>query len=49
MIGAVIRMIDTGGRKKPSTTTMKRIAASNSQRGRCMSMIACAADCEMCK
>ena len=27
MIGAVIRMIDTGGRKKPSTTTMTRIAS----------------------
>src|SRR5215471_10845081 len=31
MIGAVIKMMDTGGRKKPSTTTMTRIANSNSQ------------------
>ena len=29
MIGAVIRMIDTGGRKKPSTITISRIAASS--------------------
>ena len=32
MIGAVIRMIETGGRKKPSTTTMSRIAVSSTQR-----------------
>ena len=44
MIGAVIRMIDTGGRKNPSTTTIDRIAASNSHFDRCMATIACAAD-----
>src|SRR5215468_11617931 len=49
MIGAAIRMMDTGGRKKPSTTTSTRIAASNSQRGKCMAMIDSAADCEMCR
>ncbi len=49
MIGAVIRMIETGGRKKPSTTTMTRIAANNSQRGRCIATIDSATDCEMCR
>jgi hypothetical protein len=32
MIGAVIRMMETGGRKKPSTTTISRIAVSSAQR-----------------
>src|ERR1044072_1795806 len=49
MIGAVIRMIDTGGRKNPSTTTITRIAASNSQRGGCISTIDSATDYEMCR
>ena len=49
MIGAVIRMMDTGGRKKPRMTTITRIAASNSQRGNCIATIDSAADCEMCR
>ena len=49
MIGAVIRMMDTGGRKKPSTTTMRRIAASSTQRDRSNSTIAWAADWLMCR
>jgi hypothetical protein len=42
-------MIDTGGRKKPSTTTITRIAANSSQRGRCIATMDSAADCEMCR
>jgi hypothetical protein len=32
MIGAVTRMMETGGRKKPRTTTISRIAVSSTQR-----------------
>ena len=49
MIGAVIRMIETGGRKKPSTTTISRIAARRIQSDSCNSTIDCAADWLMCK
>src|SRR5262249_55116924 len=49
MIGAVIRMIDTGGRKKPSTTTSTRIDASSTQREKCIDTIHCAADWLMCR
>ncbi len=47
--GAVIRMIDTGGRKKPSTTTINRIIASSSQRDSCSSTIHWAVDWLMCR
>ena len=47
MIGAVIRMMDTGGRKKPRPITRPRMVRSSTQRDRCMSTIAAAADCEM--
>jgi hypothetical protein len=49
MIGAVIRMIETGGRKKPSTMTRERIAASNTHFESCNETIHDAAPCEMCK
>src|ERR1700730_18020660 len=43
-IGAVMTMIDTGGRKKPSTATNTRTAASSTHRDSCSSTIDCAAD-----
>src|SRR6266545_1403591 len=43
-IGAVIRMIETGGRKNPSITTNSRIVASSTQRERCIGTIHSAAD-----
>src|SRR6266481_950816 len=49
MIGAVIRMIETGGRKKPSTTTISRIAASSTQRESSNETIHCAVDWLICK
>ena len=49
MIGAVMRMIETGGRKNPSTTTIDSIAASSAQRDSCMSTIACATDWLICR
>src|SRR5215467_3850962 len=44
MIGAVMRMMDTGGRKNPRTTTITRIANSSTQRDRCRETIHSAAD-----
>ena len=49
MIGAVIRMIETGGRKNPSTITRARIVTSSTQGESCIATIAAAADCEMCR
>ena len=49
MMGAVIRMIDTGGRKKPRITTSTRIAASSTQREKCIDTIHSAADWLMCR
>ena len=49
MIGAVIRMIETGGRKKPSTTTSSRIIASSGQRDSDRPTIHSAADWLMCR
>ena len=49
MIGAVIRMIDTGGRKKPSTMTSSRIAASSSHFDSGSATIHSAADWLMCR
>ena len=42
-IGTVIRMIDTGGRKNPSTTTSSRMVASSSHFVRCSDTIHAAA------
>ena len=47
MIGAVIRMIDTGGRKKPNTTTISRITVSSSHFDRCMLTTHAAADLQL--
>ena len=49
MMGAVIRMMLTGGRKKPSTITSSRMAASSSQRDSCSATIHCATDWLMCR
>ncbi len=49
MIGAVIRMIETGGRKKPSPMTRPRIVTSSTQGDSCIATIPAAADCEMCR
>ena len=49
MIGAVIRMIEAGGRKKPSTTTISSSAQSRSQGENCCATIQAAALCEMCR
>ena len=49
MIGAVIRMILAGGRKKPSTTTISKMARSSSQGERCWATIHSAALWEMCR
>ncbi|GJE44277.1 hypothetical protein AEGHOMDF_3465 [Methylobacterium soli] len=47
MMGAVIRMIETGGRKKPSTITIARMVTSSTHLESCIATIAAAADCEM--
>ena len=49
MIGAVIRMMLTGGRKKPSMMTRTRIDESSTHFDRCMSTNHCAADWLMCR
>ncbi len=49
MMGVVMRMMDTGGRKKPSTITSNRMAASSSHLESCMATIHCAADWLMCR
>ena len=49
MIGAVIRMIETGGRKKPRTTTSRRIASSRTHFDRPRLMIHAAVPCEICR
>ena len=49
IIGAVIRIMETGGRKKPSTTTISRIAASSTQRESSNETIHCAVDWLMCR
>ena len=48
-IGAVIRMIDTGGRKNPSTTTRNSTAVSSRYFDRCSATIHCAAPWLMCR
>src|SRR5215831_1758491 len=49
MIGAVIRMMETGGRKNPSTTTISRMVVSRIQRERCSDTIHSAVDWLMCR
>src|SRR4029077_6198241 len=44
IMGAVMRMIDTGGRKKPRTTTISRIVINRTQRERCSETIHSAVD-----
>ncbi len=48
-MGAVIRMIDTGGRKKPNTITISSITASSSHFDRCRPTTQLAADWLMCR
>ena len=49
IIGAIIRMIDTGGRKKPNTITINRITDSSTHFDKCRATTACAADWLMCR
>ena len=49
MIGAVIRMMLTGGRKKPSSITSSRIASSSSHLDSCSPTIQPAAAWLMCR
>ena len=49
MIGAVIRMMLTGGRKNPSTITSTRIIASSSHLESARATIHCAAAWLMCR
>ena len=49
MIGTVIKMMLTGGRKKPSTTVNRRLAASRTHFDRLSATIHSAADWLMCR
>ncbi len=49
IIGAVIKMMLTGGRKNPRTMMRRTSAAKSSQRERWSATIHSAAPCEMCR
>ena len=43
-MGAVIKMMETGGKKNPSTTTISKIVVNSTQRDRCKLTTHSAAD-----